>query len=71
MLLNERALHALEIVRPLTESAGSCVFRSVRYGADFETENPFRYIFNKALRKLGLCHRKAYNTRHAYATRLR
>lgn len=57
-------------MRPLTEAAGSCVFRSARYGADFETEKPFRYIFNKALRKLGLRHRKAYNTRHTYATML-
>jgi integrase len=70
VLLNERALHALAVMRPLTEAAGSCVFRSARYGADFETEKPFRYIFNKSRKKLGLRHRKAYNTRHAYATML-
>jgi integrase len=69
-LLNERALHALAIMRPHSEAAGSCIFRSARYDADFETERAVRDMFNKALKALGVRHRKPYNTRHTYATML-
>jgi len=68
--LNERALHALEVVKPYTAEIGGCVFRSHRYGAEFKTEKSQRIIFTRALKALGIRHRKAYNTRHTYATML-
>jgi integrase len=39
-------------------------------GQPYATEKAQRVAFTKALRKLGIRHRKQYNTRHSYATAL-
>jgi len=38
--------------------------------AEFKTEKSQRAVFTRALNKLGIRHRRAYNTRHTYATML-
>ena len=71
VLLNERALHALQTVKPYTYLAGECIFTSPRnLDEAFKTEKSQRNIFTRMLKKLGIRHRKAYNTRHTYATML-
>jgi integrase len=69
--LNDRALHALHVIKPLTYLLDGCVFRSPRYkDAAFKTEKAQRTVFTRLLKKLGLRHRPAYNCRHTYATML-
>lgn len=70
VLLNDRALSALRRAKALTFLAGGCVFVSQRTGDEFKTEKSQRYVFTRALKKLGIRHRPAYNTRHTYATML-
>lgn len=66
--LNERALNALSICRPLTFSSTGPIFASAYTGTGFKTEKSQRVIFTSILRELGIRHRPAYNTRHTYAT---
>lgn len=72
VLLNDRSRHALQVAKELTFLAGGAVFRSGRYHAqeEYKTEKAQRAVFTRALKKLGMRHRKAYNTRHTYATML-
>ncbi|MEZ5556910.1 tyrosine-type recombinase/integrase, partial [Haliea sp.] len=58
--------------KALSFLAGGAVFRSARYHqqAEFKTEKAQRMVFTRALKKLGIRHRRAYNTRHSYATML-
>lgn len=70
VLLSSRALEALAIAKPLTFLAGAEVFRSPRTGEAYTTEKSQRFVFTRALKKLGVRHRPAYNTRHTYATLL-
>lgn len=70
VLLNERALHALNALKPLTLLRGAHLFVSPRTCLPYATEKAQRLIFSQALKKLGIRHRPAYNTRHSYATML-
>ncbi|NIV38131.1 MAG: tyrosine-type recombinase/integrase [Anaerolineae bacterium] len=69
VLLNARSRSALETVKPITYMASSRIFMSPRYqGQYWKSDQQPRLRFVKALRKLGIRHRRAYNTRHTYAT---
>jgi integrase len=72
VLLNDRALQALEKARPLTEARSDYVFAPEGTGDRSELfirseTGPKRYWLS-ALRKLGMRHRRMYDTRHTYAT---
>jgi len=76
VILNERALHALKAIKPYTYLAGGPVFASPgktgykQPGEGYKTEKAQRMVFTRTLKKLGIRHRPAYNTRHTYATML-
>jgi integrase len=72
VLLNDRALKALEKARPLTAARSDYVFAPEGSGDRAELyvrseTGPKRYWLS-ALRKLGVRHRRMYDTRHTYAT---
>ena len=72
VLLNDRALHALEKARLLTVARSDYVFAPEGSGDRSELyvrseTGPKRYWL-LALRKLGMRHRRMYDTRHTYAT---
>lgn len=72
VLLNDRALKALEKARPLTAARSDYVFAPEGSGDRTELyirseTGPKRYWL-VALRKLGIRHRRMYDTRHTYAT---
>ncbi|WP_223472855.1 MULTISPECIES: tyrosine-type recombinase/integrase [unclassified Pseudomonas] len=72
VLLNDRALRALEKARPLTAARSDYVFAPEGSGDKAELfirseTGPKRYWLS-ALRKLGIRHRRMYDTRHTYAT---
>ena len=72
VLLNDRALHALDKARPLTAARSDYVFAPEGSGAKSELfirseTGPKRYWVS-AMRKLGMRHRRMYDTRHTYAT---
>lgn len=72
VLLNDRALHALDKARPLTQARSDYVFAPDGSGKKDELfirseTGPKRYWLS-AMRKLGVRHRRMYDTRHTYAT---
>ena len=72
VLLNDRAIKALEKARPLTAARSDYVFAPEGSGDRSELfirseTGPKRYWLS-ALRKLGIRHRRMYDTRHTYAT---
>lgn len=72
VLLNDRAIKALEKARPLTAARSDYVFAPEGSGDKSELfirseTGPKRYWLS-ALRKLGIRHRRMYDTRHTYAT---
>lgn len=72
VLLNDRAIRALENARPLTAARSDYVFAPEGSGDKAELfirseTGPKRYWLS-ALRKLGIRHRRMYDTRHTYAT---
>lgn len=67
--LTDQALHALRVMKPITYMSDSYIFMSPRYrDQGWATEKAPRVKFQETLRKLGLRYRRAYNTRHTYAT---
>ncbi|QHF02409.1 tyrosine-type recombinase/integrase [Pseudomonas asturiensis] len=72
VLLNDRALHALEKARPLTEARSDYVFAPSGTGEKSEmfirSETSQKRYWLAALRKLGIRRRRMYDTRHTYAT---
>ncbi|WP_256327106.1 tyrosine-type recombinase/integrase [Pseudomonas cichorii] len=72
VLLNDRALHALEKARPLTEARSDYVFAPSGTGERSElfirSETGQKRYWLTALRKLGIRRRRMYDTRHTYAT---
>ncbi|MDX5298847.1 MAG: site-specific integrase, partial [Gammaproteobacteria bacterium] len=70
VLINPRALSALNRAKQHTYLRGGPLFRSPRTGEQWETEKPLRDVFRRAMQRLGIRHRPAYNTRHTYATML-
>lgn len=72
VLLNDRAIKALEKAKPLTAARSDYVFAPEGSGDKSEMfirseTGPKRYWLS-ALRKLGIRHRRMYDTRHTYAT---
>ncbi|WP_229687533.1 tyrosine-type recombinase/integrase [Pseudomonas avellanae] len=72
VLLNDRALHALDKARPLTELRSDYVFAPEGNGDRAELfirseTGPKRYWLS-AMRKVGIRRRRMYDTRHTYAT---
>ncbi|MGV6396924.1 tyrosine-type recombinase/integrase [Pseudomonas caspiana] len=72
VLLNDRALHALDKARPLTEMRSEYVFAPEGNGDKSELfirseTGPKRYWLS-AMRKVGVRQRRMYDTRHTYAT---
>jgi len=72
VLLNDRALHALEKPRPLTEARSDDVFAPSgtddRSALFIRPEASQQRYWLAALRTLGIRHRRLYDTRHTYAT---
>lgn len=67
VLLNEDSLAALKAQKAKSYLAGGHVFLT-EDGRPYQTEKAQRVAFTRALKKLGIRHRPAYNTRHTYAT---
>ena len=72
VLLNDRALHALEKARPLNEARSDYVFAPDGTGEKSElyirSANGQKRYWLSALRKLGIRRRRMYDARHTYAT---
>lgn len=72
VLLNDRAIKALEKARPLTAARSDYVFAPEGSGDRSElfirSETGQKRYWLSALRKLGIRHRRMYDTRHTYAT---
>lgn len=66
--LNSRALDAVKAQKAHTFIAGQHVFHDPRDGARWGGEPKFRWFWVPALKRLGIRHRRPYNTRHTYAT---
>lgn len=66
--LNDRSRHALKVAQAITFLAGGRIFKSPRTGKPWATERGPRKMFVPTLKRLGIRHRPAYNTRHTYAT---
>jgi len=69
VILNSRALGAIQAQRQHTQMAGTAVFNDPRYSAQWEDERAFRRSFwTPTLKLLGIRYRRPYNMRHTYAT---
>ena len=72
VLLNDRALQALEKARPLTAARSDYVFAPEGSGDKSElyirSETGAKRYWLTALRKAGIRYRRMYDTRHTYAT---
>lgn len=69
VILNSRALAALQRQRALTQIQGGAVFRHPATGEQWVREQQFRQSFwRHILKALSMRHRRAYNCRHTYAT---
>lgn len=69
VILNSRALAAIQSQRQHTQVAGAAVFNDPRYAAQWEDERAFRRSFwTPTLKLLGIRYRRPYNMRHTYAT---
>lgn len=66
--LNSRALAALKAQKQHTFLIGEHVFHDPRDNAHWTGEPKFRWYWVPTLKRLGVRHRKPYNTRHTYAT---
>lgn len=68
VILNDQAQSALKNMKSVTFLQGEQIFLSPRTGKPFATDKAPRVEFTAVLKKLGIRHRPAYNTRHTYAT---
>jgi integrase len=69
VLLNSRALAALQRQRKHTQLGGTDVFHDPRYGQAWVDERAFRRSYwTPTLKRLGIRYRRPYNMRHTYAT---
>lgn len=66
--LNSRALAALKAQKKFTFMAGEHVFHDPRDDARWTGEPKYRWYWVPTLKRLGMRHRRPYNTRHTYAT---
>ena len=71
VMLNSRALGALQRQRKHTQMAGAEVWQDPRYGTPWVDERAFRRSYwTPCLKRLGIRYRRPYNMRHTYATML-
>ncbi|MDP2987116.1 site-specific integrase [Hydrogenophaga sp.] len=71
VILNSRAMAALQRQRQYTHLAGEEVFHDPRYDTRWNDERAFRRSFwAPTLKTLGIRYRRPYHMRHTYATRL-
>ena len=69
VMLNSRALAALNRQRPYSQMLGAYVFLDPRYGQPWFEERAFRRSYwEPTLKRLQMRYRPPYNTRHTYAT---
>lgn len=69
VLLNSRALVALQRQHKLTHSAGGRVFQDPRRNEGWQNEEAFQRIYwRRMLKRLEIRYRRPYNMRHSYAT---
>jgi integrase len=69
VILNSRALAALERQRAHTQLVGGPVFQDTRYGTPWRDERAFRRSYwTPTLKLLGIRYHRPYNLRHTYAT---
>lgn len=68
IFLNSRALAAVTAQKAHTFMAGQHVFNDPRDGTRWGGESKYRWYWVPALKRLGIRHRRPYNTRHTYAT---
>lgn len=69
VLLNSRALAAINRQAKHTRMAGEHVWNDPRYGAAWVDERAFRRSYwTPCLKRLGIRYRRPYNMRHTYAT---
>jgi integrase len=68
VLLNSRALEAIQAQKARTFLRGAHVFTDPRDGKHWGGEPKFRFYWVATLKRLGIRHRPQYNTRHTYAT---
>jgi integrase len=69
VILNSRALAALQRQRQYTQMAGAEVWQDPRYAKAWEDERAFRRSYwAPCLKRLGIRYRRPYQMRHTYAT---
>lgn len=68
VLLNSRAMAALTAQKQHTFMAGEHVFMDPRNDSPWLDEPQVRWFWVPTLKRLGIRHRRPYNTRHTYAT---
>lgn len=68
VFLNDRAYGALKKAKALTFMQGEQVIISPATGRGWISDKSPRKILTASMRRLGIRHRPAYNTRHTYAT---
>ena len=69
--LGRLALEALHRQRAHTQLQGGAIFHNPNTGVPYLDDRPMReHVWTPTLKRLGLRHRPAYNTRHTYATLL-
>lgn len=67
--LVQRAMTALAVMKPYTYLKSADVFENPVTGAPWHDERSQRdHYWTPTLKRLGIRHRRAYNTRHTYAT---
>lgn len=69
VMLNSRAMAAMQRQRKHTQVVGAHVFNDPRYGTPWGEERAFRRTYwIPTIKRLGIRYRPPYNTRHSYAT---
>lgn len=71
VILNSRALVAIQRQRQHTQMAAGAVFHDPRYDSPWNDERAFRRSYwTPTLKRLSIRYRRPYNMRHSYATQM-
>lgn len=68
VLLNDRALHAIEVAKSLAKEGAEYVFPPVKGGKWIKSDSTTKKYFMASLKRLGIRRRRQYDCRHTYAT---
>ncbi len=68
VLLNDRALHAIEVAGELAKEGAEFVFPPVKGGEWIKSDSTTKKYFMASLKRLGIRRRRQYDCRHTYAT---